>query len=335
MEELPPAEAPQAPVDLAEDGLQEPVLLPPRGLVAVTLAVLLLTAAASILLAPPVRPAPQLSLSLETWRGSEAERDAMVSQGDALLRAARAQLATPLARTVRAQISAWLRREQGLSQEAAAADPEVRRALGTVEESVRTLYLTQGADAVRALAVGLGREVRAALGRAVAAATARHQSLTRLLSEEPLAPEAKTLLDLAGGLGQSAAAAGIGHRGTLDAEEGLVVEALTQQRIYALGVRCPGPAPELPSDLGRLLLRFRVESPEIPDLSRKFELLRALETEDPTYPSDYTRGVLLTRAQRCDLAIPVFLRAAREGQSPRQARANAQWCREHLANAAH
>ena len=41
--------------------------------------------------------------------------------------------------------------------------------------------------------------------------------------------------------------------------------------------------------------------------------------------------VLLARARHCDLALPAFAQAIREGEEPRQAKINLRWCRERLA----
>ncbi len=326
------AEVEQTPAETQEP--QEPVLVPPRGLVAVTLALMLLTAAAGVLLAPPAQPRLQVSLTLDNWRPNEAERDAMVQRDDALLKAwlrQRTAQTTPQFDAIHAQLLTFFGVEQRMGADGVAQDDAARKSLGNLEEAVRTLVLTAGADALRALAVAFGREVRAAAQAAVQAAAAKHQSFEQFLSAQPQPPQAAELARLAGGIGKALAASGIGHGGTLDEPEGLLIEALAQQRVYDLAVRLPAPAPELPSDLKRMLMRYRVEAVDHLDLSRKLQLLRELEVADATYPAAYARGVLLARARHCDLALPAFALAIREGEEPRQAKINARWCRERLA----
>ena len=64
--------------------LAEPVLLPPRGLWAVALALFVLTAIAGVLWAPPLRPRLQPNLTLDTWH--DVDLAAMRQTDDALLR---------------------------------------------------------------------------------------------------------------------------------------------------------------------------------------------------------------------------------------------------------
>jgi len=322
----------QAPAQ-AEDP-QEPVLVPPRGLVAVTLAVLLLTAGLAVVVAPPVQPPLLASLVLDAWQPAADERDAMVQRDDALLRAwhlHRTQLGGQQFDAIFARFLAFLAVEQRIGADGIAQDEAARKSLGELEEAVRTLVLTAGSDALRALAVSFGRQVRDAVQIAVKAAGKRQQRLESFLGTQPQPPEAANLSHIAGGIGSALVAAGVGHGSALTDVEGLLVQALAQQRVFDLAVRLPQPAPELPSDLQRMLLRFRVEAMDHADLTRKLQLLRELERVDPTYPAAYARGVLAARAQRCDLALPAFAEAMRAGQSPRQASINARWCRERMA----
>lgn len=324
----------------AEADLIEPVLLPPRGLVAVTIAALLATAAVAVLLAPPVRAAGHASLALDTWRGTDDERAAMRAHDDALLRP---QVAAPVqaaqAKVLRL-LTAWLQAERvhGADVDETA---QARALLGEAEEQARTLALLAGKDALRMVAVQFGRQVRAAVEAAVQSARARDLSLQEFLVLAPAPPESVKLADLAGALGTALAAAGIdawgrpsaeaGPGGALDPAAALVIEALAAQRVLALGVRLPDGAPELPQDAALLLLRFKVEAHEGLALARKLALLEDLETADPAYPSAYTTAALLGRAQRFRECGAWFQRAATLGQRPQQARVNAQWCGERAA----
>ncbi len=116
----------------------------------------------------------------------------------------------------------------------------------------------------------------------------------------------------------------------LDPAAQLVIEALIEQRIYELTRRLPGPRPELDSELLRTLTAFRVEAHQGLPLARKLALLDELSELDATYPTTFVSATLLARAGRLRAAQTRFLLAAKAGQSPGQARANARWCRDRL-----
>jgi len=309
------------------------VLVPPRGLVATTVCVLLATAALAVLWAPPVRASGEPKLRLDTWQASERELLAMQAEADGLLRLPFAATATRAQAELQATLSLWLRDE--LAHDGDADRPEARVLLGNAEERARTLVLTAGPDALRAQAVRFGRSVRARLEAAIAAAQARGMELGAFLRLQPPPPQVRALTELAGAIGQPLAAAGIERwqrDGRLEPAAARIVESLAAQRLLALGVRVPGGAPTLPSDAALQLLRFRVEAHDGLALPRKLELLDDLAREDPTYPETYATGALLGRAGQFAACAVWFRQAAMLGQRARQAQVNAAWCEGQVAS---
>jgi hypothetical protein len=316
----------------ASTELAEPVLVPPRGLWAVALALFALTAVAGILWAPPVKPHSRPDLTLETWR--EVDLATMRHADDALLRD---KPATPeqvkLEQQIQTQFKLYLQREAALLGQTA-DDAAARMALGEVEESVRTLVQRYGPAPLKRLSVQFGRDVHSAAEAAILAARAKHQPFALSLQAQPLPADVSALTALAGALGTSLAHTGIERQvrdGKLDPAAGQVIETIAQARFLQLGARIPGGPPQLASSAWFLVQHFRVEAHIGLDLRRRLALLDDLATTDPAYPGDYARGVLLAREEQYDEAATWFDRAAKHGAMAHQARDNARWCRERAA----
>lgn len=326
-------QAQQPPVPPAPDPeLAEPVLLPPRGLWAVALALFVLTAVVAILWAPPVKPRLQPNLRLDTWR--DIDLTALRQPDDALLRGkVQAPEQQQLEQTIQAQFKVYLQREAALAGQTA-DDPAARIALGEVEESVRKLAQRWGKDALRRLAVQFGRDVHAAAERAILAARAAQQSLAAHLQAQPMPADVSALTELAGALGTTLEHTGIERQvrdGKLDPAAGQVIETIAQARFLQLGARVPGGPPQLAAAAWFLVQHFRVEAHIGLDLQRRLALLDELATTDPGYPGDYARGVLLAREEQFAEAAQWFDRASRHGPLAHQAHDNARWCRERAA----
>jgi hypothetical protein len=304
--------------------LIEPVLVPPKGLVATVVGLLLATAFAAVWFAPPLQGTLQPSLRLDFWRQS-VDLEQLRARDDGLLRMKRDLAAE---QDLLSRFRAYLHDEARLGTDALADQPAAREALGEIEERVRALVASRGQDALRAMAVAYGREVRAALEAALLAARQKHQALGTFMRDGSGGP-AQALRDVAGGLGP--ALAGTGLDGELQGQRllpaaGQVVEALAQTRILQLGQRIPTGPPPLPSDAQLLLLRFRIEAHEGLSNERKLRLVDELAIADPGAPVEYLRAVLLARAGQWRQARGLFLQAAARGQAPNLARVNASWC---------
>lgn len=310
----------------------EPVLLPPRGLWAVALALFVASAVAAILWAPSLKPRLRPSLTLETWR--DVDVAALRQPDDALLNhppLSAEQVALEAA--IQEQFRAYLRLEAALAGHAA-DDAAARQALGAVEESVRTLVQRWGIDALRRLAVQFGRDVHLAVEKSILAARAQHQPFAQHLAMQPLPADVSALTALAGALGSTLERTGIDHQvrdGKLDPAAGQVIETIAQARFFQLGARIATGAPQLPSAAWFLVQHFRVEAHAGLDLPRRLALLDELATTDPAYPGDYARGVILAREEEFAKAAPFFERASKHGPLAKQARDNARWCRERAA----
>ncbi len=322
---------PTAEVAPAADDLIEAVLVPPKGLVAVILTALLLTAALAVWITPGHDIARPPNLRLDLWRSNPADLQAIDQHNQALLRLPRdPQIERDLRDRWQKRMAAEA--EQGV--DALALQPQARIDLGEMEELTRQLVSRQGSDALRTIAVAYGRDVRAALTVCIKQAAREHQPLASFLQAEPPSDAARKLREMTGGLGRALAHAGLeflAPRGRLDPAAALVVEALAQQRLLTLGQRVPGGAPQLPSDVELLLLRFRIEAHEGLSPERKLDLLRTLAVEDPSAPVEFLRGVLMARNGQCRQAVPWLLKAAQLGQNSQVARADAQWCAAQLS----
>lgn len=324
-----PVEQPEVAAQLPE----EPVLLPPRGLVVALIVALLATAGLAVVRAPPAQDTTTPSLQLTTWLGNDVEMQAIVARDDALLKNLAAM--PPESRAHIAQVRDLLKQYLALENQLGAQDlayvPQAREKLGDLEEAVRALVLQRGPDALRGLAVAYGRDVAQAFENVLNAAAARHVDLTALLQEQPLPAEVSQLTAVAGGIGRALAPAQLTdqmEQGHLRLAASLAIQALAQQRVFQLGVRIRQGGPQLPSDTHLLLLRFRVEAYEGTDLPRKFQLLREIDAIDPSYPGTYVGAVLLARAGQFRDAQSRFMLAAARGQGGKLARANARWCQE-------
>ena len=228
-----------APHPTAEEAdLAEPVLVPPRGLWAVALALFVLSAAAAILWAPPLRPRLKPSLVLDTWRNADIA--GMRAADDALLkRVPTAPEQVALEKTILAQFGQFLQREATLSGQTA-DDPAARLALGAAEESVRALVQRHGRDALSRMAVQFGRDVRVAVDKSLIASRAAQQPFAQRLVAQPLPEDVSALAALAGALGPTLERTGIErqfHDGHLDPAAGQVIETIAQMRFLLLGAR--------------------------------------------------------------------------------------------------
>ncbi len=319
--------------DVAALGPEEPVLLPPRGLVAALLVVLLATVGLAVLRAPAAQDTTTPSLQLTTWLGTDAEMQAILERDDALLKHTLAMPTDAQAHVaqVRKMLNEYLLLENQWGAQDLAYVPQAREKLGDLEEAVRALVLQRGPDALRGLAVAYGRDVTQAFEKVLNMAAARRIDLTALLQEQPLPEPVSQLTAVAGGIGRALAPAQLSDQmaqGHLRLPAALAIQALAQQRVFQLGVRIPQGGPQLPSDAHLLLLRFRVEAYEGTDLPRKFQLLREIDAIDPSYPGTYVGAVLLARAGQFRDAQSRFMLAAARGQGGKLARANARWCQE-------
>lgn len=314
-------------------GPVEPVLVPPKGLVPFILLALLLSAAAGVVLPGELDAVGQPSLRLDNWQPETHEIIRIVARRDALLAANKGDRARHAAEQVMLDaLLAYMTREKKQGVEAVRADPDARVALGRLEEGVRNHALLYGNDALRAMAVRYGRDVRAAVEAALAALHARGSSFAQASPEAAPLAAAVTLEQVAPGSRASLLHVGVdryfdGQR--LTAAASLLVEALAEQRVLALGQRLR-PKPALASDLRTMVDRFRVEALGGLSLKRRLLLLDDLAAHDAAYPVTYATAVLLARAGRYRAARATFLHAARIGQSPRLARANARWCRREM-----
>lgn len=305
----------------AEQGLQEPVLLPPKGLVWATLAVLMFTAAVAVLLAPPVRAAVSPSLRLQGWAQDDRDLAELAAREDALLKAQSAQVPQRAGFdevALRRDLARWLQQEAELGALDVQSSLPARVLLADLQERVRTLVLTAGPDALRAVAVRLGRDAARAVENAILGAQS---------------PQADAAVDaLVPGLLKTLRAMNMGRwlaDPTTHTASVHVIEALAQQRVFDLAVRV-SERPRLGSDQTSLLLRFRVEAHDGLSLQRRLALLDQLAATDPTYPTVYVRGVLLARAGRCDQAVGLWRQAIQMHQQATLARANLAWCLDQL-----
>jgi hypothetical protein len=317
----------QFPTDQAEFELEQPVLVPPRGLVWVTLAALSLSAAGAILFAPPVVVEDPPSLQLQAWQSDEAELSDMRRRIQALLR--RYPQAEAPEQALRGEFALWLAQEATQGQLAVEHDFDARMHLARAEEQARQLVIAQGQDALQAAAARFGLEVREALEELLRGLPAGHAGLASPDTQKP----SDRLDQIAPGMRAALTGTGIErqlHGGALVPAAQLVVEALAAQRILSLGSRVT-PRPALPSDVQALLLRWRVEAHEGLPVERRAQLLAQLEAADPGYPSDFTAGVWAARGGDCQAAVAAWQRSLARRQMSVQARANIRWCQAQLS----
>ncbi len=308
--------------DIGEQEPEEPVLLPPAGLVWTTLALLVTVAAVAILWAPPVREVVAPSLQLRDWLSDIDGIDEMQHRDDALLASdvkRGASQRAPLEQEIRKDLVSWLAYERDLGALDVESSPGARQLLSGLQERVRTLVLTAGPDALRANAVRYGRDVRAAVETAFDPLQGGKQNTL----PDQLAPGLRATLETVGMASHARA-------GRLHPAAARVVEAMAAQRMLDLGARLPDRV-QLPSDVQDLLVRYRIEGNDALPIERRLQLLAKLAERDPTYPSVYVRGVLLARNGDCKQAIVMWDQAVRMRQQPALARANAGWCRVQLS----
>lgn len=309
-----------------EDDLEQPVLLPPRGLVWVTLGALSLTAAAAILLAPAVVADDPPSLRLETWREDEREQTEMRQRITALLR--QSAQAPAEERAMRGEFAVWLAQEATQGQLGVEHDFAARSHLARAEELARQLVLRHGEAALQAAAARFGLEVREALEASLRALPADRRALAHLKAAQPDSP----LERVAPGMTAALIGTGIERHmagAALEPAAQLVVEGLASQRLLGLAARL-APRPSLPSDVQALLLRWRVEAHQGLSPERRAALLAQLEAADPGYPSDFAAGVWAARAGDCASASAAWQRSLQRRQMQAQSRANLRWCQAQL-----
>lgn len=318
-------------VPSSHDDIEEPVLLPPRGLWAVALALFAIAAAAGVLWSPPARTPVRPSLALHFWQ--EADLAQMRARDEGLLRQPPSTSVQALEASIVSGFSNYLGRESRLAADVD-QDPEARKVLGQVEEDVRRLVEVGGIDALQRLAVRFGREVAQKMQATVLAAHAAERSVDTHLHTVPMPADVSAVEATAGTLGRVLARSGVGRdvrSGVLDPASVQLIEAIAQARFLQLAARVPGDPPQLPSDTWLLIQRFRVEAHQGIGLARRLELLGTLEKSDPAYPSDFVRGVLLAREERFADAHAAFQRASKNGNLAKQARDNARWCLQRLS----
>lgn len=316
----------EAPPPEGGEGLEEPVLLVPRGLVWVTLAALTLTAALSIVYAPAALPSEKPSLDLNLWPGQPWELAEMRARTAALVKRYPAQATDEAG--LRHDLVQWLARDAEQGSLAAEHDFAARQVLASAEERVRKLVLASGEDTFQAAAARYGMEVRERLEIALAQLPEADRDLHHLAGDS----RGAAVESLAPGLLGALRATGI-HRlmvgKSLTSAGQLVVEALATQRMLDLGARL-SPRPVLPTDVQALLLRWRVEAHEGLLPERRVQLLAQLAEMDPSYPADFTAGVLAARADDCASAVQAWRRAAARRQEVARTRANLRWCSQRL-----
>ncbi len=318
--ELGPAESPgefavdSGPGDSAGALPEEPVLIPPRGLVAVLLLALAFVAVAGVRWPFAVRGDSAPDMTLQSWRDGVEERTAW---RDGTLRQ-HPQL--PEEATIVTGFEAWLDREAALG-EGVAEDADARRLRGQAEEQLRLLGLRAGSGAVMAAALRFGVATRSRLeGRGA--------------QEDSADPPA-------GGLGATIRRAGLDRQresglggAAWEPAIALLVEALAAERYLELALRLPPPRPELPTPWRRAWLAARVErSGAGLGLERRLALLDELVELDPSYPRSFATGVILAQEGRWRAARAAFVAAAIAGERPDAARANARWAAHHLPQA--
>lgn len=308
-------------------------MVPPRGLVAFLLLMLVAAAAVAIRFAPGVHPATQPSLQLRFWDADARELAEIVRREDRLLAVALPRAATDWQaeeRALRRDVAAWLAMEAQTGAFEIQHDVQARMTLAAVEERLRRLARFGNGDLVRALAIRWGRDALQAFEQVVAAARSQRTAVRELLGQ----PAAQALNNLAPGFGKLLAETSLENEwqgAGLSLGAKLVVEGFAQQRLLLFGARLVEPI-SLPADHLGLLLRFRIEAHEGVAVERKLALLGELARSDPAYPAAYVRAVLLARAEKWQPAAAAFELAAALGQDRPLALANAAWCKSKLAN---
>ncbi len=310
------------------DGLEEAVLVPPRGLVPVLLLALVLVAALAIRMPASIQGDGRPDFQIGLW---QADADGVAARRDARLRD---RLILPDEATITAGLALWLA-DEARDGPAVIDNAAARARLATLEEQVRVVALRDGREAALAMAQRWGVAVHAAVDRLLVAASAADAAFDASILATP---EGVALEALAPGFFALLMRSGLGREredngsGALSLAAGLVVEAMAAQRVLALAVRVPSPRPELPSPLRRMVLSYRVERGQRLELPRRLELLDELTALDPTYPRAFATGVILAEARRFGVAQRAFVAAAIAGERPDQSRANARFCkRRHSA----
>ncbi len=293
---------------------EEPVLLPPKGLVAVLLLALTFVAVAGVRWPVTLRGDGAPDLTLQSWRDGVEQR---VAWRDATLRQ---HPPLPEEATIVAGFEAWLGKEAALG-DAVAEDADARRLRGQVEEQVRLLGLRAGPTAVLAAALRFGVATRRAL---------EAHGLEGASREAPAVGLAATIrragLDREGANSQGG--------GAWQPAVALLVEALAAERYLALALRLTPPRPELPTPSRRAFLAARVERYGAGlGLERRLALLDELVELDPTYERSFATGVILAQEGRWRAARAAFVAAAIAGERPDAARANARWAAQQIAPA--
>jgi len=320
---------------LSEDGPVQPVLVPPRGLVATILVIMGALAVWTVLNPTPLKPVRKPSLRLDSWRPSPAALQRLQVRRQALLNkgAATSPAAKKLAAAIAIRLPAYFTLEKQLGVEGAKASPRARRRLAEIEELVRGYALAYGNEALEALALLLARHVGSKVEAGLVFAVSNGTTLAALAQAATPVAAVAEIESAAPGSARAIGRAGLdscvrGQR--VDPACTLVIQSLIQLRILGFARRVPPPRPAIATESLRLLLAYRIEAHTGLSSSRKLQLLDTLAADDATYPATYVRAVLLARAGKYRAAAVHFDKAAKKGQNPRAARANARWCREHL-----
>lgn len=335
-DELEPAAdpAPESPAAGGGEGALPP-LVAPRLLPAFALLLLALTAAGGVLWMRSLHTIATPSLVLDGWQ-RDARAAALRQRFDGRLAAfeRRLEASAALAEVFTAaqqRTQAWLVLERTELRQGVAVPERLRLARGHAEEAVRALALAGGDDAVIALGLALGQALRERFVAVVLATRAAGKPPSGFLSQTPTPDEVVTLRRVGGGAGEAWIRAGlhrfVGASGGLTLAASVIIDALSIERILQLTTRVPGGGPQLETDARRLVLRYRVEQHEGLGLTRRLQLLAALQADDPSYPATFSRAAILGAAGSFAACAATFERAARLRQRPQLAAANARWCR--------
>lgn len=303
----------------ADAGPIEPVLVPPRGLVASLLIALALVAVAAVRWPSPREGDGRPDLRLHSWADDADDRAA------ARDRELAAFPALPDEATISRGFAAWLGMEATLGA-AVVDNAEARAQRAAVEEQVRSFGLRHGREATWAAALRWSGQVRQAVATWLLAPALGADAVAAARAVDAVAPGFAALalrMHL-----EREVERGDDGRPRLSTGAAMLIEALAADRYLELAVRLPPPRPELPTPWRRALLAARVERPDAGlDVSRRLELLDELTELDPTIPRGFILGVLLAQDRRFRGARAAFLAAAVHGEFPAVARSNARWCR--------
>jgi hypothetical protein len=331
-----------SPEEATNPELVQAVLQPPRGLVAISLAALVLSAMVAIWWGPAAReelPAEQ-DLSLPSlaappiWAVDPAVLAQLQADDAALLQWYASQPAglAADASVLVAEASAVLSLEVTAGAAGLADDPAARLAVGQVEERTRQLALRYGNRAVQAVALHWAVQAVDQLQPLAAVAASKQGDWTGLLDT----PQGQAANRAAPGLPRALQGARLdrwidGQNWQPGVRQAL--QGLARQRWLAFAARIP-QAQVLPDQLNRLILRWKAETHEGIGLERRIALLQQLRAMDATYPADWQAGRLLWLSGRCDRALPFLTEAVASQQESAAAARVLRACRAQVASPA-